>query len=144
MGTLVHLWEYDPRVRIFHEAFPESPAFATYLADRCLKLHCSVGFAHWLRCCLKAYAALLPSSTVSDEAVHRLSIDTEPELVRRMTGSLTLETKIAISLDNQLFLQLLSTHESSIKMTAFTSSQYTRLFFCAAAMLAGVEIDPRA
>jgi len=157
MRTPTSLVRSDPRImEVCETSFPDSPEFAKYLAERVVSLNGSLELARILCSTLLAQCSS-PVPTVSAECVDRLAVDSIPAAVGRinathpdgpfvvvgkaMTFLMRVSGTVVVSSTNKSVDDLVVVPRVSIDQD--NKVAYTRLFYCAQAMLAGLKVDPR-
>jgi len=151
---VTNLFGADSRIRAeCLNAFPASPEFASYLASRILALNGSVVVAQLF---INQFRVCFPGLTkvVLPEYVERLGVDRDSRFVTPvfiallanqfpiMQALLRLEINLKGDLESTDGKHYTQLEHKAVDLAKLPGFQH--LFICTSAMLAGVEIDPRA
>lgn len=158
-GKGIHMHTFTELLsRYSQKAFPGSPEFADYLSKRVLAINGSLETARLLIATLKRYECH-HQSHVSPETVTRLCVDHDPLVsLRSVVCSVphVAQTIVAAATEFRwLLMYKIVVPDGAIHPRDFLYFPRTaveeqdvealmRLFYCTYAMLAGVEVDPRA
>lgn len=157
MGSVLSFTQNDPRIlKHCNESFPYSPEFAKYLADRVVDLGGSFELVRIL--CSTLYEQNISRSLiVPAECVQKLSVDHLPHVLGKVNKAYP-DKPLRVVSNALVFLMRLdgtvvaprgarSIHDLIMKPRAaiphsIDKEAFARLFYCAQAMLAGVDVDP--
>lgn len=159
MGTVLSFSQKDSRIlELCHTYFPNSPEFAKYLADRITAFDGSVELA-WVFCTTLLAQCKRPISVVSPDCVTKLSVDHIPNAVGVVNKAypdgwtkvldnvfvfrVRLDGTVVAPRGTRSFEDLTLKSRTSVSNSP-DKRALIRVFYCAQAMLAGVDIDPRA
>ena len=152
-NTVSAMFQHDHRLLTEAEAaFPQSPAFAAYLAERVLAYNGSLAV---LRSLIVQLMQCVPEhGAVDAQTTARLALDDDGDKTTRLyhqlplVGVNSLGCSIALSMNLAGTLDFEgATSPSEVKATLHTTVDrdhmldYLRVFVCAAAMLKGLELD---
>lgn len=130
--------------RILHElqeSFPGSPDFTEYLSKRLKATNGSLALSRLMsHCLLKSFPK---TPIVTGESVTRLGVDEDIEAIGRL-NQVQLERRSEV-LPSAMYFRLLieRTERDSKTIDLSHLEDYHHIFWCAYAMLSGIEIDPR-
>lgn len=123
------------------ESFPGSPDFAEYLSKRLKATNGSLALSRLMSHCLLKGFPKIP--IVTGESVTRLGVDEDIKAIGRL-NEVQLERRSEV-LPLAMYFRLLieRTERESKTIDLSYIEDYHHIFWCAFAMLSGIEIDPR-
>ena len=130
---------HDPRIlRELSEAFPGSPEFADYLTKRICATNGSLALARLLSHCLLKDFPKTPF--VKAELVNRLGVDEDNGAIGRL-NQFQLERRSGVLASAMYFRLSIEAERGTVDFAHI--EDYHHIFWCAYAMISGLEIDPR-